>query len=88
MSQDLRARELAGRGPFGQRSGRFLQIGPIKLDPPASRLHERSGFGGQTGDVGRGQLDVVENRRPPHIAQLVGADHRLPGGFGEEPERR
>ena len=63
-----------GGGPLGEGGGRLLEVGPVELDPLAARPHERAGLGGQPGDVGRGELDVVEHRRPAHVAELVGAD--------------
>ena len=39
-------------------------------------LHQRPGLRGQAGDLGRVELDVVEQHRPAHVGQLVGADHR------------
>ena len=45
-------------------------------DPPAAGADERPRFLGQLGDVGGGELDVVEHRRPPHVGELAGADDR------------
>ena len=52
------------------------QVGPIDRDPPATGADQRPGFLGQAGDVGRGQLHVVEDRRPPHVGELGRADRR------------
>ena len=63
-----------GAGPLGERGGGLLEVDPVELDPLAVRPHQRAGLGGQAGDVGGGELDVVEHRRPAHVAELVGAD--------------
>ena len=87
-AQDLGAGELGRVGPLGERGGRLLEVGPVELDPPAARPDERAGLGGEPGDLGRGELDVVEHRRPAHVAQLVGADHGVAGRLGEQAQRR
>ena len=66
----------------------LLEVDPIELDPVAARLHQRSGLAGQPGDVGRAELDVVEEHRPRDVAQLVGADDRTGRRLGEQPQRR
>ena len=88
LAQDLGAGQLLGAGPLGEGGGGLLEVDAVELHPLAVRPHERAGLGGQPGDVGGGELDVVEHRRPAHVAELVGADHRLAGGLDEEAQRR
>ena len=88
VAQHLRARELGGRGPLGQRSGRRLEVGMIELDPATTRADQGPGFGGEAGDVGGGQLDIVEQRRPADVGELLRADHRLGLGVRHHPQRR
>ena len=76
-AQRLRAGELGGVGPFRERVGRGLQIGLVERDPTPTRPDERPRFARQPRDVGRGELDVVEHRRPAHVGELVRADRRL-----------
>ena len=73
-------------GPLGQGGRRLLEVGPVELDPPAARPHERAGLGRQPGDVGGGQLDVVEHRRPADVAELVGADDGVARRLGEQAQ--
>ena len=61
MAQDLGAGELRPVGALGQRSSGLGQIGVVDLDPSPARVEQRPGLGGQTTDVGRSQLDVVEH---------------------------
>ena len=76
-AQRLRARELRRVGAFGERVGRGLEIGLVERDPTPAGTDERAGFAGEARDVGRGELDVVEDRRPAHVGELVRADDRL-----------
>ena len=78
VAQDLGAGELRDRLALGQRGRGPLQIDPVDLDPAAARLHQRRRLPGEPRDLGRGELDVVEQHRPRHVAELVGAD-RGPG---------
>ena len=73
---------------LGERGGRLLEVDPVDLDPAPPGLHQRPGLAGQPGDLGGGELDVVEQHRPRHVAQLVGADDRAAGRLGEQPQRR
>ena len=66
----------------------LLEVDPIDLDPPAARLHQRARLLGEPADVGRGQLDVVEQDRPRDVAELVRADHRAARRLGEQAQRR
>ena len=75
VAQDLGAGELADLVALGERGGGLLEVDPIDLDPAVARSHERAGLLGELGDLGGGQLDVVEQHRPRHVAELVGADH-------------
>ena len=86
VPQDLRPRHPLGGRPLGQRGGRLLEVDAVELHPPAVRLHQRARFGGQAGDVGGRELDVVEHRRPAHVAELVGADHGVALRVDEEAE--
>ena len=79
VAQDLGAGELRDRLALGERGCGLLEVDPIDLDPAAAGLHERPRLAGEPGDVGRGELDVVEQHRPRHVAELVGADHRSAG---------
>ncbi len=86
VAEDLGAGQRRHAGPLGQRGRGLLEVDPVQLDPAPAGLHERPGLGGQAGDVGRGELDVVEHHRPAHVAELVGTDVRLAGGLGEQAE--
>ena len=88
VAQDLGAGHALGGGALGERGGRLLEVDPVELDPLAVRLHERPRLGGEAGDVGRRELDVVEHRRPAHVAELVGADDGVALRVDEEPQRR
>ena len=87
MAQDLGAGHPLGGGALGEGGGRLLEVDLVELDPLAVRLHQRAGLGGEPGDVGGGELDVVEHRRPAHVGELVGADHGVALRVDEEPER-
>ena len=78
VAQDLGAGELRDRLALGERGRRLFEVDPIDLDPAAAGLHERARLAGQSRHVGGGELDVVEQHRPRHVAELVGADHRVP----------
>ena len=69
---------------LGERGGRLLEVDPIDLDPAVARPDERARLLGEPGDVGRRELDVVEQHGPRHVAELVGADHGV-RRLGEEP---
>ena len=64
------------------------EIGAIDGDPTVAGADERPRFLGQPRDVGRGELDVVEHRRPAHVGELVRADDRFGGLVDEHPQRR
>ncbi len=83
VAEDLGPGELGGVGPLGQRGRRLLEVGPVELDPPPVGADQRSGLGGQARDLGRGELDVVEQGGPADVAELVGADDGVAGGLGE-----
>ena len=72
---------------LGERGGRLLEVDAIDLDPAVARPHEGPGLLGEAGDVGGRELDVVEQHRPGHVAQLVGADDGV-RRLGEQPEHR
>ena len=86
VAQQLGPRHAGGGLPFGQGGGCRGQIGVIDLDPVAMGPHQRTGLGGQAGDLGRIELDVVEQDRPAHVGQLVRADHRRGGRVGLEAQ--
>ena len=69
-----------------ERVGRGAQVGLVERDPLATRADERPGLLGQRADLGRGELDVVEHRRPAHVGELVGADRGLLR-LREQPQR-
>ena len=60
----------------------------VQRDPASSGAHERARLLGETGDVGGGQFDVVEHRRPRHVRQLMRADRGLARRLGPHPQRR
>jgi hypothetical protein len=60
----------------------------VEGDPAAAGPHERAGLGGQAGDVGGVELDVVEHGRPADVGQLVGADDGGRRRVGEQPQGR
>ena len=64
-------------GPLGERFGRGLQVGLVDRDPAPAGADQRARLLGELADLGRGQLDVVEHRRPAHVGELVGADRGL-----------
>ncbi len=74
--QHLRARELLGV-VLPERFGCGLQVDLVERDPSSGGVHERSCFLRQTCDVGRGELDVIEQRRPTNVRELVSADRCL-----------
>ena len=78
-AQHGRARQLRGRGAFGERGRRGVEVGAVDRDPASAGADQRPRFLGQSCDVGRGELDVVEHRRPPDIGELAGADDRWLG---------
>ena len=86
-TKDLGARELGRLRPIGQRRGGLLEIDTVELHPTATRLDERAGLGGQAGDLGGGELDVVEHHRPAHVAQLMSADVGLARRRAEQLDR-
>ena len=88
MAQHVGARELRRVGSFGQRGGRLGQVGMIQLDPLPARLHQRFGFPGQPLDILRRELDVVEDRTPPHVGQLLCAHDGLGGVLRGQPQLR
>ena len=88
VTEDLGPSELGLTGPLGERGGGFLEIGPVEGDPLAARADQRPGFGRQAGHLRRRELDVVEHDRPADVGELVGADHALTTGLGEEAQRR
>ena len=88
VAQHLGAGELGRALPLGQRFGRGGQVGVVDRDPLAVRLHQWTGLRGQPGDLGRVELDVVEQHRPPDVGQLVGTDHRRRRRVGFESQRR
>ena len=65
-----------------------LRSALVDRDPAAAGADERAGFLGQPRDVGGGELDVVEHRRPAHVGELVGADGRRRRRVGEHAQRR
>ena len=76
-------------GPLGQGGGRGGQVGPIDVHPAAPDLDQRLGFLGQRGDLGRVELEVVEEHRPPHVGQLLHADlGRAADRLGEQAQLR
>ena len=89
MAQDLGPGELGGGRPARPGRPRLLEVGPVELDPAAAGLDQRAGpLGVQPGDVGGGQLDVVEDRRPRDVAELAGAHDRVAGRLSQEAQRR
>ncbi len=88
VTQDLGAGQLGGAGPFGERGRRLLEVDPVELDPPTVRLHEGAGLGRQPSDLVGGELDVVEDRRPPDRAQLPGPDDRVARRLDEQAQTR
>ena len=63
--------------PFGERVGRGREVGLVDRDPAAAGADQRPRFLGELVDLGGGELDVVEHRRPAHVGELVGADRGL-----------
>ena len=72
--EDLGAGELVVVGPLGERGGRLFQVDLVELDPPAARAHERTGLGGETGDLGRGR--ARRRRTPPTTARCSAGGRR------------
>ena len=87
-AQHRGARELGGVGALGQRFGRGREVGAVDRDPALAGTDERARFLGQPRDVGGGELDIVEHRRPAHVRELVRADHRLRRRVDEHAQRR
>jgi hypothetical protein len=52
------------------------------------RLHHRRGLLGESSDLGRGELGVVEHDAPPDVAQLLRADGGALPALGVEVQRR
>ena len=48
-------------------SAAAFEVGLVDRDPPAAGADQRPRFLGQPRDVGRGELDVVEHRRPADV---------------------
>ena len=88
VPQDLGTRELGHRLASRECGRRLLHIEPVDFDPAAARLHERSGLPGQSPDVIRGELGVVEQHRPGDVAELARTDDRVRRSFREQPQRR
>ena len=86
MPQDLGTRQLGDLLPLGQSGRSLLEVDSIDRHPSATRLQQRPCLRGETGDVCRRQLDVVEQDAPRDVAQLV-CPHLGPGaGLGEQVE--
>ena len=89
LAQHLGAGHLGLLGPLGQRLGGGGQVGVVEGDPAATGgPHQRAGLLGQAGDVGGGELDVVEDGGPAHVGELVGTDDAVATDVGEHAQRR
>jgi hypothetical protein len=87
VADHLGPRHLGDRGPLGQRGGGRGQIGPVEVDPAALHPHERRRLLGEPGDVGRVELQIVEQHRPAHVGQLAHPDLRVaPDSLGEQAQ--
>ena len=87
-TQHVGTGQLRRRGALGERSGSRVQVDTIDRDPPPTRADQWSCLPRQAGDVGRGQLDVVEDHRPPHVSELGRARRRGRRRVGEDSQRR
>ena len=52
---------------------------------PCDRTSGRASSARRAMSLG-GELDVVEDHRPAHVAELLGADHGVAGGLGEQAQ--